>query len=139
MTRRELATYERALLAERQRIVRTFTAAAQDLRDDGYREVSSDPFDSGDGASTSAASEIDAAVAARESDLLSDVDEALRRIYQAPERFGRCEFCGAEIARGRLEVLPWTDACQRHAALATARLSESNAIAWPELAFAEAG
>lgn len=138
MTHRELATYEKALLSERQRIVRTVTNAARDLRDGDAREVNTDPFDSGDGASSSAASEIDAAVASRETELLGEVDDALRRLYQTPDRFGRCDFCGAEIPRGRLDVLPWTDACPRHAALATARISESNAIAWPELALAEA-
>lgn len=42
-------------------------------------------------------------------DLLSRVNNALRRIDS--ETYGKCLNCGKEIEEGRLEVLPYADLC----------------------------
>ena len=39
------------------------------------------------------------------------IDEALRRLYRAPETFGRCHNCGEEIAFERLDALPHARYC----------------------------
>lgn len=39
------------------------------------------------------------------------IDDALRRAYRDPERFGKCLDCGAEIAFERLDIIPWTRLC----------------------------
>lgn len=42
---------------------------------------------------------------------LGRVEEALSRWNEQPDRFGRCEDCGEEIARPRFELLPYADRC----------------------------
>ena len=39
------------------------------------------------------------------------VNEALRRLYGAPERFGLCEQCGEPIGFDRLDALPHARLC----------------------------
>jgi DnaK suppressor protein len=46
-----------------------------------------------------------------ESELLTKIDDALRRLYKDPDTFGRCENCGRDIEMERLDLLPWTRAC----------------------------
>jgi len=47
----------------------------------------------------------------KESEQLALIDEALRRLYKEPDRFGRCDECGTAIDRERLELVPWTTHC----------------------------
>jgi DnaK suppressor protein len=54
----------------------------------------------------------------RSSDMLAEIDEALRRLYKEPEAFGRCEECNREIELERLDVVPWTRLCAEHQARA---------------------
>lgn len=49
------------------------------------------------------------ALAANEAQLLGEVEAALERTEQGG--FGRCQRCGREIARQRLEALPYTPFC----------------------------
>jgi RNA polymerase-binding transcription factor DksA len=39
------------------------------------------------------------------------VNEALRRLYKAPEEFGKCQECGEEISFERLDALPHARLC----------------------------
>lgn len=45
---------------------------------------------------------------------LTQIDEALRRLYKEPETFGRCLSCGTEISMERLEIVPWATLCRDH-------------------------
>lgn len=45
---------------------------------------------------------------------LTQIDEALRRLYKEPEKFGRCLACGTEIMMERLEIVPWATLCRDH-------------------------
>lgn len=47
----------------------------------------------------------------RDGEALARIDEALRRLYKEPERFGGCENCGKEIELERLDVVPWAQLC----------------------------
>src|SRR2546430_11498465 len=49
--------------------------------------------------------------ASQEGRYLWHVNQALRRLYQTPERFGRCEQCGEEIGFDRLDALPHARLC----------------------------
>ncbi|MCL7964793.1 MAG: TraR/DksA family transcriptional regulator [marine benthic group bacterium] len=49
--------------------------------------------------------------ASKEGRYLYHLDEALRRLYRAPETFGDCEDCGDPIGFERLEALPHTRLC----------------------------
>ena len=50
-------------------------------------------------------------LASREGRLLMLIDEALRRLYQSPETFGRCEECGRTIGYERLDAIPYVTRC----------------------------
>ena len=54
-------------------------------------------------------SAVNLGLAANETSLLRDVDNALRRLDQ--QTYGRCEECGSPIRPERLEVLPYTRVC----------------------------
>lgn len=47
----------------------------------------------------------------RDGEALARIDEALRRLYKEPERFGVCDSCGKDIEMERLEVVPWAMLC----------------------------
>ena len=44
--------------------------------------------------------------ASKEGRFLWHIDQALRRLYKAPETFGKCHQCGEDIAFERLDALP---------------------------------
>jgi DnaK suppressor protein len=48
----------------------------------------------------------------KEGETLGLIDEALRRLYKEPERYGRCESCGRQISLERLDLVPWTLLCK---------------------------
>lgn len=50
---------------------------------------------------------IDAVLASRDSRTLADIDDALRRFYRDPSRFGVDERTGAPIAFERLDIIAW--------------------------------
>lgn len=47
---------------------------------------------------------------------LALIDEALRRLYREPDRFGTCVECGNQISMERLDLVPWTTLCRDHQA-----------------------
>jgi DnaK suppressor protein len=105
---------ERRLREERGRVLRilrrfdedretSLTAASGDLSD--Y------PFHVADHGTDSYDQEMDTVLAERASRELEEIDEALRRLYEAPEQFGICESTGAPIPLERLELVPWTRTC----------------------------
>lgn len=49
--------------------------------------------------------------ASKEGRLLYHIDEALRRLYQSPKEFGKCEECGSQISIERLDALPHARLC----------------------------
>jgi RNA polymerase-binding transcription factor DksA len=49
--------------------------------------------------------------ASKDGRFLWHIDEALRRLYRAPETFGKCHNCGNDIAFDRLDALPHARYC----------------------------
>jgi RNA polymerase-binding transcription factor DksA len=49
--------------------------------------------------------------ASQEGRYLWHVNEALRRLYGTPEKFGHCHNCGQEIGFERLDALPHARLC----------------------------
>jgi RNA polymerase-binding transcription factor DksA len=116
MTATKLARYERRLLQERSRVRADLRSAERELRDTARRDLSSpDVTDAGDIAAARMELEEDAAVATRESAELQEIDDALRTLYRTPRSFGICEICGKPISDSRLEILPASRLCSRHA------------------------
>jgi RNA polymerase-binding transcription factor DksA len=52
-------------------------------------------------------------MASKEGRYLWHVNQALRRLYRAPEAFGTCETCGEAIGFERLDALPHARLCIR--------------------------
>ena len=50
-------------------------------------------------------------LASQEGRRLYEIDDALRRLYREPERFGVCAVCGKDIEPERLDVIPETTVC----------------------------
>ena len=116
MKKLQLERLERRLLEERQRVIGELSSSKRALRDDADRIAGvPDPSDSVDAATDRMATEEEAARADRQSTELQHINNALRALYQAPAEYGRCAVCGQEIAPERLEVLPETRVCGRHA------------------------
>jgi RNA polymerase-binding transcription factor DksA len=65
------------------------------------------PFHPADLGTDTINAEIDASNATRESAELAEIDAALERLYQTPEKFGIDENTNKPIPLERLEVIPW--------------------------------
>ena len=50
---------------------------------------------------------LDAVLATRDSRTLAEIDDALRRFYRDPSKFGFDECTGVPIAFERLDIIPW--------------------------------
>jgi len=105
---------EERLLEERARVLSvlrrfdedsktSLTAASGDLS--GY------PFHVADHGTDSYDQEMDTVQAERASRELEEIDGALHRLYEEPDRFGICENTGDPIPLERLEIIPWARTC----------------------------
>jgi len=50
-------------------------------------------------------------LASEQGERLYRIDDALRRMYQDPESFGKCRNCGRAISTERLELVPESELC----------------------------
>src|SRR5688572_27362507 len=74
-------------------------------------DLTSFPFHLADRGTGTMDDELDASNATRLSRELAEIDAALARLYEAPERFGRCAGTDREIPFERLELIPWARTC----------------------------
>lgn len=113
MDPRRQAHFRALLSAERKRVLdelnRIAIATSVDEHDAIEPGIEPEPGPSG------STFEDDAAIATRESVALSDIDRALRLLDEEPNRYGVCIICGRRIGMARLEVVPTTRHCERHA------------------------
>jgi RNA polymerase-binding transcription factor DksA len=117
LTSEERGRVEQALLRERKRILDNighFDERLNDLRERAG-ELSLYRFHPADVGTESQEQEKDFLLTSVEGRRLYQIDEALERLYDAPEAFGRCEVCGRDIGAERLEVIPETRLCAEHA------------------------
>lgn len=70
-------------------------------------DLSNYPFHIADQGTDSYDQEMSAQLAQRASRELEEIDAALRRLYETPERFGVSETTGEPIAFERLDIIPW--------------------------------
>ena len=73
------------------------------------------PGEDGEAGAAGASARDDDAVAFHQAVELADVDDALRRLRETPDEYGRCLVCGGRIDGARLELLPATHFCETHA------------------------
>ena len=116
LTKKQLAHFEERLLEEREKLVRrlaqhdeSFARALQDS--DG--DLSAYSFHMADQGTDAMEREKEFLFASKDGRLLYHIDQALRRLYKVPEKYGLCEECGSEIGYERLDALPHARLCIR--------------------------
>jgi RNA polymerase-binding transcription factor DksA len=113
---RELEHFEKRLLEERRRALIQMEQFGDVLgvsptAADG--ELTNWPFHMADEGTDTFEQEQNFLLASREGHLLWHIDEALRRLYRSPERFGRCEDCAGWMSYERLDAIPYATHCIR--------------------------
>ncbi len=111
LTKTQREHIERRLLEERERLTTSIAKFESESSDESEQDRDGDltsmPLHMADQGTDTMQQELDASIVARESEELSEIDEALRKLYKEPERFGICEQTGKEISFERLDVIPW--------------------------------
>ena len=114
LTKKQLAHFEKRLLEERARAIKelghydeSFNATLQ--ASDG--DLSSYSFHMADQGTDAMEREKAFLMASKEGRFLFHLNQALRRLYQNPDKFGTCEQCGADIGYDRLDALPHARLC----------------------------
>ena len=114
MNKKQLGHFEKRLLEERARAVKelghygeSFDATLQ--ASDG--DLSSYSFHMADQGTDAMEREKAFLMASKEGRFLWHLNQALRRLYTTPDKYGKCENCGEEISSARLEALPHARLC----------------------------
>jgi len=114
MTKEQLKHLEKRLLDERARVMKelghyddTFNSTLQNS--DG--DLSSYSFHMADQGTDTMEREKQFLFASQEGRYLWHVNQALRRLYNAPDNFGRCHTCNQPISFDRLDALPHARLC----------------------------
>lgn len=114
MTKTQLKHLEKRLLEDRERIMKelgfygeSFNATLQSSGGD----LSSYSFHMADQGTDAMEREKQFLFASQEGRYLWHINQALRRLYQEPDKFGHCHQCGAEIDFDRLDALPHARLC----------------------------
>ena len=105
----QLNELEKLLREERERALRILNRAVEDSAGEQERagDLSSMPLHLADRGTDTMQDELDAANATRVSRQLAEIDAALERLIQDPDKFGMDENTGEEIPFGRLQIIPW--------------------------------
>lgn len=114
LTEQQLRHLEARLLAERERaldVLRRFDESRDASLVEAAGDLSDYPFHVADHGTDSHDQEVDAVIAERVSRELEEIDEALRRLYEEPDRYGVCEDTGEPIPFERLDLVPWARWC----------------------------
>ena len=88
-----------------------FSEQSKLTRDSADNDLSSYSFHMADQGTDAMEREKAFLFASQEGRYLWHVNQALRRLFQAPEKFGKCEQCGEEIGFERLDALPHARLC----------------------------
>jgi len=114
LTKKQLDHIEKRLLDERARALKAlglFDKRSQSDRETTDSELSSYTDHMADQGTEAQEREKAAAFATKEGRYLYRLEEALRRLYAEPEKFGSCHTCGAEVGFERLDALPHARYC----------------------------
>lgn len=105
----QLKEIEELLNEERERALRIVNRAVEDSAGEQERagDLSSMPMHMADRGTDTMQDELDASNATRVSRQLVEIDAALERLIQTPEKFGVCEATGGDISFERLKIIPW--------------------------------
>lgn len=104
LSKAELKMFEKMLLAERERLLRTLRGLYEESRSSDAEGLKSDTEDGLDQHSDSFGIETSLNLVGREAVRLQEIDEALERIRKGT--YGICEGSGKPIPIERLKVMP---------------------------------
>ena len=110
---------EGRLQEERERVIKDLRRSDEERsvsESERSGDVSNLPFHLADIGSETYEQEMDMVMAQRASEELRAIDDALRRFYETPDRYGICEDTGEPIPFERLDIIPWARTCSREAA-----------------------
>jgi len=114
MTKKQLAHLERRLHEERARVMKELGYYDEQFKPSlqaSNGDLSSYSFHMADQGTDAMEREKAFLFASQEGRYLWHVNEALRRLYRTPDKYGRCEQCGEEIGFERLDALPHARLC----------------------------
>jgi RNA polymerase-binding transcription factor DksA len=115
LTRAQRERLEQRLKEERAQIARALGRSVRDHSRASEQEQSGDlsnmPFHPADIGTDTMDEELDASNATRMSRELAEIDAALERLYEAPDKFGLCEDTHEDIPFERLLLIPWARTC----------------------------
>ena len=114
MTKTQLKHLEKRLLEERTRVMKelgTYDESFNSTLQGADGDLSSYSFHMADQGTDAMEREKQFLFASQEGRYLWHINEALRRLYNQPDKFGRCHQCGAEIDFERLDALPHARLC----------------------------
>ena len=105
----DLKTYKARLFGMRSQLIREVNRIEEAIQEDVQTpgDISHVPTHNAD--FDAEGIDVDIALAKNEEGILEAVEAALERIEQ--KKFGRCEDCGAEISKQRLDAIPYTPHC----------------------------
>ena len=113
MTKKDLKHFEKRLLEEREKLIGELSHLERTALGQSQREQSGDlsaySFHMADMGTDAMEREKAFLFASAEGRLLYHIDEALRKLYRG--EYGKCEECGKQIARERLEAIPNARLC----------------------------
>lgn len=114
MTKTQLKHLEKRLHEERTRVMKelgTYDESFNSTLQGADGDLSSYSFHMADQGTDAMEREKQFLFASQEGRYLWHINEALRRMYNQPEHFGKCHQCGAEIDFERLDALPHARLC----------------------------
>jgi RNA polymerase-binding transcription factor DksA len=114
MDKKRVELLERRLLEEREQVLKElgfFDENYHDTTRTASGDLSAYSFHMADQGTDAMEREKAFLFASQEGRQLYQIDNALRRLYKAPEGFGTCELCGERITWERLEALPYATLC----------------------------
>jgi len=109
MNKRELKRFEKMLLDERARLLKSIRNIEDESRAEGNRERSSDLSSYAESGTDNFELETALNIASSESERLAEIDDALQRIKDGT--YGICEGSGKPIPKKRLEAFPAARYC----------------------------
>jgi DnaK suppressor protein len=110
LTEKQRRHLERRLHEERERvleIIHRYDEERETTPAEADGDITDYPFHLADQGSDSFDQELTAKLEERATLELEEIDAALQRLYETPERFGLSETTGKPIPFERLDVIPW--------------------------------
>lgn len=114
-SKKDLEKFEKALLEERQRLSALLDVMKKEIFERSTRDSSGDlsaySFHMADLGTDAIDREREYMLASSEGQLLLEVDDALRKIYEGS--YGKCEKCSKAIEKTRLDAMPHARLCMK--------------------------